>query len=35
MSRYGPPGIGEEQIALGIEIEVVGPFEQLVAVGID
>ena len=34
-SGTGSPGIGEEQIALGIEIEVVGAFEQLVAVGID
>src|SRR5262249_31692046 len=29
------PGISEEQVPLGIEIEVVGAFEQLIAVGID
>ena len=34
-SGTGSPRIGEEQIALGIEIEVVGAFEQLVAIGID
>ena len=31
----GGPRVGEEQIALGVEIEVVGAFEQLVAVGVD
>src|SRR6266478_4837650 len=33
--RAGAPRIGKEEIALGVEIEVVGPFEQLVAVSID
>ena len=33
--RAGAPRIGKEQVPLGVEIEVVGPFEQLVAVGVD
>src|SRR5437870_9601867 len=33
--RSGPPRVGEEEVPLGVEIEVVGPFEQLVAVGVD
>src|SRR5262249_53598117 len=33
-SRTGAPGVGEKQVALGIEIEVVGAFKQLVAVGV-
>ena len=31
----GSPGIGEEQIAFGIEVEIVGAFEQLVTVGVN
>jgi hypothetical protein len=31
----GTPRISKEQVALGVEIEVVGAFEQVIAVGID
>src|SRR6516162_7643366 len=31
----GCPRIGEEQVPLGVEIEIVGAFKQLIAVGID
>src|SRR5450432_4144653 len=34
-SGTGTPGIGEEQISFGVEIQVVGPTEQLITVGID
>src|SRR5215470_530673 len=34
-ARSGPPRVREEKVPLGVEIEVVGPFEQLIAVGID
>src|ERR1700751_3689225 len=30
-ARSGGPGIGEEQVSVGVEIEVVGAFKQLVA----
>ena len=31
----GPVGIGEEQVSFGVEIEIVRPFEQLIAPRID
>jgi hypothetical protein len=34
-SGPGAPGIGEEQIAFGIEIEVIRSFEQLITVGVN
>jgi hypothetical protein len=34
-SGTSSPWIGEEQIAVGIEVKIIGAFEQLVAIGID